>query len=44
MLRGVSGQSSQCVLMRPVTIYVYRRISMVANLEKREMGSERTIV
>lgn len=44
MLRDVSGQSSNCVLMRPVTICVCRRISMLANLEEREMGSERTIV
>lgn len=44
MLGDFSGQSSNCVLMRPVTICVCRRISMLANLEKREMGSERTIV
>lgn len=43
MLRDVSGQCSQCVLMRPVTICVCRRISMLANLEEREVGSERTI-
>lgn len=46
MLRDVSGQSSQCVLMRSVTICVCRRISMFANVEEREreMGLERTIV
>lgn len=44
MLRDVSGQSSQCVLMRPVTICVCRRISTLANLEEREMGSERVMV